>query len=311
MIAYRDFKSAAECAGVVFGGGAEPHKKIWQKKRNPRVYSSTAGCKKKKKFSSAGSAFQTQRPQECCWAPFVVACQKTVVKNLGLMLTYFLRRDLFLWIFSRAPSPMLNLPLIKDPNPHFFIINEWARELLTSALPSWTATHHIKLVENLSGAVFLPGFNTDQRCVTAGPEHVFPRWFIRVYSQALCSSFPMLAAERTVVSAEAIRRWRSGTGAPKNNKVIPRDLFRCQARGKRLGGWWNLSGWLTWGLQTGRESSDGAREVCNEKEGGNRWEKVGLLLVYRRVYTLAPTTRLCPHRRSRFLCGWHSQPCTC
>lgn len=35
----------------------------------------------------------------------------------------------------------------------------------------------------------------------------------------------MLAAERTVVSAEAIRRWRSGTGAPKNNKVIPGDLF--------------------------------------------------------------------------------------
>lgn len=228
-------------------------------------------------FSSAGSAFQTQRPQECCWAPFVVACQKTVVKNLGLMLTYFLRRDLFLWIFSRAPSPMLNLPLIKDPNPHFFIINEWVRELLTSELPSWAATHHIKPVENLSGAVFLPGFSTDERCVTAGPEHVFPRWFITVYSQALCSSFPMLAAERTVVSAEAIRRWRSGTGAPKNNEVIARDLFRCQARGKRPGGWWNLSGWLTWGLETGRESSDSAREVCNEKEG-SWWEKVGLLL---------------------------------
>lgn len=91
------------------------------------------------------------------------------------MLTYFLRRDPFLWIFSRAPSPMLNLPLIKDPNPHFFIINERVREPLTSAPPSWAATHHIKLVENLSGAVFLPGLNTDQRCVTAGPEHVFPR----------------------------------------------------------------------------------------------------------------------------------------
>lgn len=46
----------------------------------------------------------------------------------------------------------------------------------------------------------------------------------------------------------------------------------------------------------GRESSDGAREVCNEKEGGSRWEKVGLLLAYRRVHTLAPPTRLCPHR---------------
>lgn len=52
MIAYRDFKSAAECAGVVFRdaeGGKKKQNltKNLRKKRNPGVYSSTAGCRKK------------------------------------------------------------------------------------------------------------------------------------------------------------------------------------------------------------------------------------------------------------------------
>lgn len=117
----------------------------------------------RKMFSSAVSVFQTQRPQECSDLNLRLPAKHSC-RNLGLMLTHFLRREFF-WFSAELLHLCLTYHWSKNKRP--VLKNEWVHELLT--FPPCAFVHPInwrKYTWGVTSGLVDSEDQTTHRCVS-------------------------------------------------------------------------------------------------------------------------------------------------